>query len=254
VSDCFGNWTTHPHPLVFKIARPWFNTWWFYALSILLITSAIIILFRSRLNQLLLLQKIRNDIAKDLHDDVGSNLSNIALFNAVAQTKIADDSSIQPLLNKISEYTQLSQDSMSDIVWMITSDNDLLGNLVTKIRNYADSLIADSTILITFQIEPKIETISLSMLQRKNLFLIIKEALNNTLKYAQCSHITISLSLQKHKLVLVYKDDGIGVNLATIKKGNGIINFTKRVQELKGTVEIVTTPENGFMLTCILPL
>jgi two-component sensor histidine kinase len=253
VSDCYGNWTYSTKLLSFKINRPWFKTWWFYVIIITILSLLIFWMIQFRFQQILALQNIRNDIARDLHDEVGSNLSNISLFNAVASEKAKNISDVLPILNKISEYTQLSQEAMSDIVWMINSDNDSLENLTTKIRNYTDTVIENTAIVATFQITPEANKIALSMLQRKNIFLLFKEALNNSIKHSKCSEIFIALEIENNFLVLRFKDNGIGFDTAAVKTGNGLLNFKKRINELKGKLEMVTVPKNGVLLTFKIP-
>ncbi len=253
--DCFGNWTESEQTLTIIIKTPWFKTWWFYLLLLVLVVSFSYAFIRFRLNQLVKMQTVRNNIARDLHDEVGSNLSNISLFNAVAIEKAAKvDTTLRPLLAKIAEYTQQSQEAMSDIVWMISSKNDQFDNIVIKMRSYAENILEDTPIQVHFNFANDLSGITLDMLLRKNLYLIYKEALNNMLKYAHCKNCWISMTKQHNKLVLTIIDDGVGFELAKVKSGNGLLNFEKRAKELKGTLELKTAPNEGTKLEVIIPI
>jgi signal transduction histidine kinase len=216
--------------------------------------SLIIILFiREKLRQIEQLQAIRNDIAKDLHDEVGANLSNITLFLALIKQKLAnDDKETKRLVDKINIFSQASQDAMSDIVWMINSKNDQFDNLSIKMKDYAISLTEDIPTKVNFQIDPALNKVKMGMIQRKNIYLFFKESFNNAIKYSNATSINIQANLKGNMIQLEIRDNGIGFEENHIKAGNGLINMRKRAAQLNGEVRIKSEIGKGtsILLKC----
>jgi signal transduction histidine kinase len=240
--------------LEINIATPWYKTWWFISLCLILVVLLISSIIREKLRQIEKLQDIRNDIAKDLHDEVGANLSNITLFLALIKQKIAsDDKETKRLVDKINIFSQASQDAMSDIVWMINTKNDQFDNLSIKMKDYASSLSEDIPIKITFQIDPALNKTKMGMIQRKNIYLFFKEAFNNAIKYSNATSINIEANLSNRMIQLEIVDNGIGFEEKSIKPGNGLANMHKRATQLNGEVRIVSELGKGTSITLKCP-
>jgi signal transduction histidine kinase/ligand-binding sensor domain-containing protein len=239
-----GIWNEDGASLTIIILPPWYGTWWFRTLMALTLLSAIYIVYRYRLQQALNLVAVRNRIATDLHDEIGSNLSNISIFSNVAQ-QISDSEKNVSLLKKISEYSQASQESMSDIVWMINPDNDCFENIMTQMRRYAAEIFEAINCSFDISFDEKLNGIKLNMEERKNLYLIYKEAINNLAKYSGCSEVSIELKLTRGMINMVMKDNGKGFDLDAVSKGNGVTNMRKRAEMLKGRLNIRTSPGHG---------
>jgi signal transduction histidine kinase len=239
-----GIWNEDGAALTITILPPWYGTWWFRTLMVLTFLLAVYAIYRYRLQQALNLVAVRNRIATDLHDEIGSNLSNISIFSNVAQ-QIHDNEKNVSLLKKISEYSQASQESMSDIVWMINPDNDRFENIMTQMRRYAAEIFEAINCKFIISFDEKLNGIKLNMDERKNLYLIYKEAINNLAKYSGCSQVSIELKLYKGQIIMVLKDNGRGFDLKAVGKGNGLTNMRKRAEMLKGRLTINTSPGNG---------
>jgi signal transduction histidine kinase/ligand-binding sensor domain-containing protein len=239
-----GIWNEDGASLTITILPPWYGTWWFRLLMALTFLTAVYAVYRYRLQQALNLVAVRNSIATDLHDEIGSNLSNISIFSNVAQ-QIGDNEKNISLLKKISEYSQASQESMSDIVWMINPDNDRFENIMTQMRRYAAEIFEAIKCSFDISFDEKLNGIKLNMEERKNLYLIYKEAINNLAKYSGCSEVSIELKLHKGMINMVLKDNGKGFDLDAVGKGNGLTNMRKRAEMLKGRLDIRTSPGNG---------
>lgn len=211
-------------------------------ISFLLVTIiGLIIFYRYKLKQSKNIEKMRNRIASDLHDEIGSTLSSISLSSTIIQNKLNEnDSPIKPLLNQISQHTDSMMEAMSDIVWSINTKNDRFDNIINRMRAFAIELLEPKGCNILFEAEDNLNDIKLDPSQRKNLYLIFKEAINNTAKYAECKNIWINFIKQHNRLILKIKDDGVGFENATQINsnaaynfgGNGLKNMKKRAEEI----------------------
>lgn len=187
------------------------------------------------------LHQIRNSIAEDLHDDIGSTLSSIGIMSELGKRMSPETAGI---LTTIGESTALMQDNMDDIVWAIKAGNDRFGNVELRMRQFASEILVPLSITFTFDEDPGLSEKRLTMQQRKNLFLIYKEALNNSAKYSQATVVEISLSLQHRRLVLSIADNGVGFDTRAATAGNGIASMRKRAAELQGNL-VITSGRHG---------
>ena len=230
------------------ILPPWYMTWWFRTLVGLLILLAGYGFYRFRLSQALKLLSIRDRIAVDLHDEVGSNLSNIYIFSNVAQQKAKANDETAPLLQKISDYTQQSMEAMNDIVWMINTRNDRFENIMVRMRTLAAEFSEASDCKLHLNFDESLNNVKLNMEERKNFYLIYKEAINNTAKYAGCKTVWIDMKLHQNTVTLNIRDNGKGFDVSNTVKGNGLYNMKKRAQMLKGALTVTSKIGEGTAL------
>jgi ligand-binding sensor domain-containing protein len=248
-SNCYGVWNETGDSIKLFIATPWWKTWWFRILIAALLGLIMYVLFQFRLRQKLNLQAVRNRIARDLHDEIGSNLSSIILFSEVAKEKSKGfDSSIHPLLKKISDYTQTSQEAMNDIIWMINSSNDRFENIIVRMRTLAAEMFEAKQINFQLNIDDKLNHLKMKMDDRKNFYLIYKEAINNIVKYAECKNVNVDLVYLHSFLILSIKDDGKGFDMQTKAKGNGLVNMKKRSEMLNGELTLLSELGKGTVV------
>jgi signal transduction histidine kinase len=223
-------------------------TWWFRTLMVLAVVSAAYGFYQFRLNQALKLQAIRDRIASDLHDEVGSNLSNIYIFSNVAQQKANANQQTAPLLQKIMDYTQQSMEAMNDIVWMINTRNDRFENIIVRMRTLAAELTETSDCALQMNFDESLNDVKLNMEERKNFYLIYKEAINNLVKYAGCKNVWVDMSLRQNTVTLIIRDNGKGFDVANTSTGNGIFNMKKRAEFLNGTFRVDSKIGEGTTL------
>jgi len=247
-------WSTEPATLQITILPPWWGTFWFRLLIGAAVVSSIYALFRFRLAQKMRLLTLRNRIASDLHDDLGSTLSSISLSSTIIQKKVKEEGEVKDLLNQISTNTDNMMEAMSDIVWSINTKNDRFDHVINRMRAFAVEMLEPKGCLIHFHTVEKINTLTLDMAQRKNLYLIFKEAINNAAKYSACSNVFIDLTMKaNNRIHLRVKDDGKGFDLNYAVNGNrqdnfggnGLSSIYKRSQELNGEVKIITAFGKG---------
>ncbi len=200
-------------------------------------------------------QMLRNQIAGDLHDDIGSTLSSIDISSRIALVKKEDIKVVEEQLIKIRDHTRKTMDSMSDIVWSINPVNDNFESLLMRMREFAVELCEPGQITLHFNFPANIENESLDPYNRKNLFLIYKEAVNNAVKYSNCTSLSIEFEKTMNgNLLMKIKDDGKGFEEETVKKGNGLRNMKIRAEQLKGTLSIHSRNGKGTLIELSCPL
>lgn len=242
-------WSTRHATLLLTILPPWYMTWWFRSLVIILLLGFIYSFYRYRLAQIIKLQQIRNDLARDLHDEVGSNLSSIYIFSNIAQRKLNSPSGEEELLlQKIKEYASASMDSMSDIVWMLNTQNDRFEKILARMRNFVAELAEAKGYDLHIQFDESLNHLELKMEDRKNFYLIYKEVINNIIKYADGKNIWISLLKTNERICLSVRDDGKGFKIPSHGQGNGLINMKKRALALKGELLLQSKPGEGTQI------
>jgi signal transduction histidine kinase len=192
--------------------------------------------------QKLKLQTLRNKIASDLHDDVGSTLSSIAIFSEIAQQQSRE---VIPLLDTITTNSRQMLDAMADIVWTINPENDQFENIILRMKSYAYELLGARQIGFDFTSDPGISSIKLPMEVRKNLYLIFKEATNNLAKYSNAEKALFTLHQHNDRLIMTIRDFGKGFDTAMPMQGNGLKNMKKRAREVGGDLQIESKPHHG---------
>jgi len=192
--------------------------------------------------QKLKLLALRNKIASDLHDDVGSTLSSISIFSQMAQ---AQSRETIPMLETIGESSRRMLDAMADIVWTIKPENDQFEKIIMRMRNFAYELLGAKKIDFEFVADDKVSKINVSMEVRKNLYLIFKEATNNMVKYAQADKAMFAIKGEKNNLTMVIRDNGKGFDVNKSSEGNGLKNMQRRADEIRAKLVIDSFPGNG---------
>jgi len=227
--------------------------------------GGIYLFYQYRLRQALKIQAIRNHIAADLHDEIGSTLSSISLASSLIQQKIkSNEPEVNVLLNNINHNSENIMESMSDIVWAVNVKNDRFDSVVNRIRAFAFEILEPQNIQIHFDIQPQVNLLELNMQQRKNVYLIVKEAINNVAKFSNCKNFWLNIDYLNRRLSISIKDDGKGfeysqnvegINLHKADEdiiknfsGNGLYNMQKRAEDLNGKFSISSTPNKGTLI------
>jgi signal transduction histidine kinase/ligand-binding sensor domain-containing protein len=259
-----GNYTGEYATLNITIIPPFWKRWWFFALAALMILAAIYGMYRYRINELVKRQSIRNKIAQDLHDNVGSTLSSISVYSQVAkiyhQQHRQED--LQQTLEKIGVTSSEMISEMNDIVWAINPRNDNMNVIIQRMESYARPLLQAKNIIFRFDYDPSLSHMHLPMEQRKNFYLIFKEAINNALKYSGCRNLYVSVSVNNSHVELKVQDDGKGFDITEMKalaakslSGNGLLNMKRRAADMKGECTIASKPGRGttVLLKFVIP-
>jgi signal transduction histidine kinase len=195
-----------------------------------------------RTRQQLKLQQLRNKIASDLHDDVGSTLSSISIFSEMAKQQSKE---VIPMLDTIGESSRKMLDAMADIVWTINPENDQFEKIILRMRSFAYELLGAKKIDFEFVAEDDVTKMKLPMEVRKNLYLIFKEATNNIVKYAEANKAMFSIKGEENDLIMLIRDNGKGFDIRQSTQGNGLKNMKKRADEISAQLTIESFPGNG---------
>lgn len=244
------NWS-EPAIISFAIKKAFWQTWWFYILIAITLSSVIYIIFRYRFMQKIKLLEMRNRISQDLHDEIGASLSGINLLSQMAAEKVYNNKNEEATdyLLKVKNYTQDVIEKLSDMVWIFNPQNDSIEKLLQRLRSFAMSIAMSKNIKMHFVSDKESEIKNLSIGQRKALYLISKEAINNSLKYASCSNIYYSLKPNGTKWQLQIKDDGKGFTLSENENGNGLKNMKARADEIGASISIESQIDIGTIIS-----
>ena len=242
---------------------------WFRALITVLITLLVSILafslitrnlkmrtlvVQSELEKLKSLETERSRIARDLHDDLGSNISALRLITELVRFKQSDPN-IRSELMKVIDISASLSEKIKEIIWVANSKNDNLANLIEFMQNYSHNIFESIEIEYSESIPMDIPIIKLSNVQRKMLFMVFKEAINNILKHSHASAVEIKYLLADTNFIISIKDNGKGFDFASkslLKKdgtGNGLINMQERMKSIGGEIDIESDPGNGTIIT-----
>jgi len=195
-------------------------------------------------------QEERNRISIDMHDELGSGMTAIRLMSELAKTKMKESSPVE--IDKISDSANDVLNKMNAIIWSMNSGNDTLDNLVSYIRVYALEYFENTPINCKVNTPGQIEQKELTGDKRRNIFLCVKETLNNALKHSGATEIKIDIEVA-HQLVIRIQDNGKGIDLQKLRQfGNGLKNIQTRMSSIDGTFSIEN--KNGTLTTLILPL
>lgn len=238
----------------FQILSPWYKRWWFISLCILLVVALLYALYRYRLQQVIRLQQVRDRIASDLHDDIGSTLTNINILSALGQKNLHEPVQASKFLDRITEEVTSSSQALEDIIWSVNTNNDGLEETVARMRRYAAELFDAGNVRYEFQVGPVLEQKKLSMEQRRDFYLVYKELLTNISKHAEAKNVGISIHIEKGHLILSVKDDGKGFDCLAKTHRNGLKNLHNRVSHWNGNIQIRSTPGMGAMIIANLPV
>jgi two-component system, NarL family, sensor histidine kinase UhpB len=198
------------------------------------------------------MERMRNSIARDLHDDIGSTLSSINIISQIA-LKSGDRQSVQ-YFQSIHEHSSKIMESMSDIVWSINPNNDSLEQVLVKMKEFAAEILEPKGIAISFQGIDEVKNIELASEKRKNVFLIFKEAINNAARYSNASKIVINVAGQNGNIIFSISDNGNGFDPEKVKPGNGLKNMEARAKSLLGALSRTSAIGNGTHINLEFPI
>ena len=230
------------------IAPPFWKTWWFRTTAVIVLVLMLYSIHRYRLNKLLEVERTRNRIAKDLHDDVSATLTGIVYFSDAISKELGEQKTplVQKLISLIHESASDVQESMSDIIWAINPDNDDWSKILPRFRRYASDLCESKSIKYFINIgELPQKFKKLPMERRRNLWLIYKEIITNAVKHSGCSLIEINIEFNENEFLLSISDNGSGFDKNLKSEGNGLKNIYSRIESLNGKIELQTIPGSG---------
>jgi len=255
-----GVWNEQGLTLRVVIVPPLWQRWWFLGSAFFLALGTLVVGVRfvsqmrlrrrlERMEQEQSLQRERLRISKDMHDEVGASLTKISIMSEIA-LRDSSGGMEKDELQKIPTLSREVVDNIGQIVWALNPKNDKLDNLVGYLREYTSEFLESTNVTCEFHFPDSIPSLGLSAEARRNIFLVVKEALHNIVKHAQASKATLALNVSGGDVSLSIRDDGIGFSSEKENPhGNGLINMRKRIEEIGGAFDIVSSPHEGTTIT-----
>lgn len=219
----------------------WYETWWFKLLLLLVGLGIIYTVYRLRIAQLRKENEIRSKLASDLHDDLGSTMNSIKVYTNLALMEKQGEG----YLYKIKESAQEAIVSIRDMIWVLDDSRDSIENLFTRIYTFAAPLSEANQITYKEVVADDAKAYKLGQEEKRNLYMMMKESVNNAVKYSEARAITISCSLKKGKPTFLVTDDGKGFDLKKENEGNGLKNMYRRAGQIHYYISITTSPDQG---------
>ncbi len=275
-----GLMSDKPAIVSFKILAPIWLRWWFITLCVLMVGALFFLFYRYRMarlreinmalmeaklaeenlrkaneERLVELERVRKRIATDLHDDIGSSLTRISLLSEVTQRQGHQvETSAGGSLSVIAGLSRELVDSMSDIVWAINPERDSLGDLTQRMRHFASDVFTAREIDFRFRFPDSERDVRVGANLRREVFLIFKEAVNNTVRHSECTKAEIEFEVDGHGVFLKLSDNGHGFDVLNKGSGHGLASMRARTEGLGGTLEIVSDQGTGTTLTFVIPI
>jgi signal transduction histidine kinase len=238
-----GVWS-EPKELILIFEPKCYQTWWFYLLIVLTVSAILYALYRYRINQINKQHEIRKNIASDLHDDLGSTLNSVKVFTNLAISGVKQEESLQQVKDNLTEATM----SLRDMIWVLDDSLDTVDELITRLKQFAIPVANASNIEAIIKAYSEVNNRQLTKEEKRNLFLICKEAINNSIKYSGASQIDVAITASGKKIQIAVADNGKGFNVDAVKKGYGLKNMQYRAGQIKYTIQLSSSINSGTQI------
>lgn len=197
-------------------------------------------------------EEYRRNLAMDLHDDIGASLSSILIYSELAQNSIKNkpDATLG-ILQNINKLSKDISNKLSDFIWSLKIEKGVNKNsLKQRLLDYQQFLFAELNISCHYDIDETILPKNIHII--RNILLIVKESMNNIAKYSKAQNVLVSLQNKNAQIILIVKDDGVGFDTVSVKKGNGLGNMEKRCLSINGKYNISSKIGEGTIVKVII--
>jgi signal transduction histidine kinase len=267
-----GLWNVQAGALLLRLQPHFWETWWFRLSLGILLVGLLAVTVRQvatrklrrqmeRLEQQQAVERDRARIAKDIHDDLGAGLTQIGLLTELSRR--APPEALDGRLNQISETTRELTGAMDEIVWAVNPRNDTLDGLAVYLCKFGQEFLSVAGIRCRLDVPVQLPARSLNAETRHNLFLAIKEALNNVVKHSRATEVWLKLVPGPAMCTIIIQDNGRGFPFngepmaangnGRIAGGNGLPNLAKRLQNIGGRATVTSTPGQGVTVELTAP-
>ncbi|HLQ38162.1 MAG TPA: two-component regulator propeller domain-containing protein [Planctomycetota bacterium] len=245
---CDGTASAHSCIVALQVLPPFWRRPWFLALVGAVTAAAAFAVHRLRLRQVVALERVRNQIATDLHDDIGAGLSQIAIVSEVARRRSVDGSATA--FGEVAGLARGMRESMADIVWAVDPQRDRPSELVRRLRAFAGDLFAGDgpELAFTAPDDQVIDRLQLLPDARRHWLLLVKEALNNAARHARARHVVVRLEIVRGTLAVLVADDGCGFDPATVAAGHGLRSMRSRAGAVGVQLTVTSAKGQGTAL------
>lgn len=260
-----SNWMELSSPLQISIRPPFNKSVEFFSLIALIVFGSTVYVVRylsqQRLKEelrekekLLAIERERNRISEDLHDDLGAGLSSIAMMTGVMRDLVTDDDAKVTADDVSTEANELVS-RMREIIWSMNSKNDTIENLLSYLQEYSNKYLGRNKIACHLSLQGEIPVKNITGDKRENIFLVVKETLHNIVKYAQSQKVNVDITVNDSELHINVFDNGIGFDLNNVGRfGNGLANMKSRIEMAGGTYSIRSAPGSGTLTGIRVPI
>jgi signal transduction histidine kinase len=243
----------------FTIRPPWWKTWWAYTGYILIIFAglwaAIHAFLENQRKKIRLIINERNRIARELHDDIGAELTRITILSQSLQKNKNLDEEIQTKHRKIAETGKKVLGTIGEIIWTMNPQKDNLDSLAAYIRRFVTEYLETNDIDLHIEFPNEIPANAISDEYRRNVFLVIKEAISNITKYSKATSVRLSLNLREKLAEIEISDNGTGFSVKEKENwGNGLTNMNQRMKDIGGTFLIRSEINVGTFIKVTFPV
>lgn len=208
---------------------------------------------RQRLTVRREMQRIRAQIARDLHDDIGASLSQISLLSEILGRRLRGDPRLTNAVMQIGSLSREVLDSLSNTVWSLDSQSDTVGDTIQRMRDFAGHLFAARNITFQFRAPSLYDDLELGAYARRQLVLVFKEGVNNVVRHAECSEAEADLAIDRQWIYLSLSDNGRGFDCDRASLGEGLNSMRERARSLGGQLQVASSPR-GTRVTLQVPL
>lgn len=244
-----GLWNEVGDQIQIQVLPPYWETWWFRSLVLFMIAGLIYFLYKYRVNKLLEMERMKLRIASDLHDEVGSGLSGIALTSDILEQQV-ENGNIKPhLVSRITKNARNLASTLDDIVWLINPEKEKFGDFVIKTKTVAQELLPKVDVSFEEEIQEGMRNKILNSEFKRHLLLFVKEVIHNIAKHANASEVYIVYKVKDGRLKLTITDNGIGFDLNNETSGNGLISLKNRIKEIDGVLDISSEKNRWTTIT-----
>ena len=233
-----------PAVVIFTIPPPFWKTWWFMLLVTLFASSVLLFVYRWRMKRLQEITRLRMTIASDLHDELATNLSSIAMFGALVR-----DGNAEPgiFLDRITTLATESAEVVREIIWSIDPRVETIESVMARLRDTMITSCRARGMQLTMAVSAHtgIKTINLSPEQRKNLWLMLKEAMTNAIKHSGATELSVRVAGEGNALRITVEDNGRGYDSTAGGRGRGLETMRMRARALGGTMSMDSAVGTG---------
>jgi signal transduction histidine kinase len=242
-----GVWNEEGVSLRILIAPPYWQTWWFRGVALVLLGALAYGGYRYRLAKMLALERLRLRIANDLHDDIGSDLSSLALESDLLSRRFPEGDPSRERLRVVGRTIRAAADNLRDVVWIVSPDRDEVQDLVERMREVAAKMLSGFS--YEFRCSGSAPSGSLDIEFKRHVLMMFKEMLHNVVRHARASKVEVEFELITGHLRLCVRDDGVGFEPSAKQSGRGLYSLRARASAIGGTVTIESAPGKGTAIS-----